>query len=76
MFSVANNVVSVENILEIHNVDNALTEVARYNARVWYHYISWAVQICLYNLNGLNNDFALMKCFTQRFHKMVKAGIF
>ena len=41
VFSVANNVVPVEDILEMHNFDYTLTETARYNARIWLHYIAW-----------------------------------
>ena len=34
-FSVANNVVPVEDIHEMNNFDDTLTETARYNARIW-----------------------------------------
>ena len=33
-FSVGNNVVPVENILEMHNIYDPLTEASRYNARI------------------------------------------
>ena len=36
-FSVANNVVPVEDILNICNVDDTLTEAARYNESIWCH---------------------------------------
>ena len=50
-FSVANNVVPVEDILNMHSVENTLAEAARYNARIWCHYIAWALKIRLENLN-------------------------
>ena len=46
-FVVTNIVVPVEDIIDMHNVDNALTGEARYNARIWGHYIAWALKICL-----------------------------
>ena len=63
-FAVANNVVSVEDIVEMHNDDDTLTESARYNARIWYHYIAWALKIRLVKLNEVNNCFTWMKIFT------------
>ena len=74
-FSVANSVVPVEDILKMYNVDGALTEVARYNARIQRHYIAWALKIHQENLNEVNNGFTWMKCFTQGCHKMSKADI-
>ena len=77
-FSVSKNVVPVEDILgilEMHNVDYVLTEVARYNARIRCHYISWDLKIRLDNLNEVNNGFTWMKFFTQGCHKMAKAVI-
>ena len=56
-FYVANNVVPVEYILEMHNVDDTLTKSERYNARIWYHYISWDIKVRLDHLNWLNNGF-------------------
>ena len=46
-FSVANNVVPVEDTLGMHNFDYTLTETARYNARIWFHYTVWALNIGL-----------------------------
>ena len=66
----------VEDILEMHNVDDILTEAARYNAIICCHYISWDIKIRLNNLNKVNNGFACMKCLTQGFHKISKSGIF
>ena len=74
-FSVANNVMSVEDILEMHSVDNMLTEAVSYNARIWCHYISWDLKIRLENFNEVNNVFNWMKCFTHGCHNMDKAGI-
>ena len=75
-FSVEKNVVPVEYIIEMHNVDDTLTEAARYNARIRCPYIAWYIKIRLENLNEVNNCFTWMKCFTQGCHKMVRAGIF
>ena len=75
-FSVSNNVVPVEDILEMHNVDKTLTKSDRYNARISCHYIAWALKIHLEILNEVNNGFTWMKCFTQGFHNISKAGIF
>ena len=74
-FSVEKNVVPVEYIIEMHNVDDTLTEAARYNARIRCRYIAWALKIHLENLNKVNNGFTWMKCFAQGCHKMAKAGI-
>ena len=74
-FSVANNVVPVEDILEMRNVEDTLTKAARYNAIIWCHYIAWDLKICLDNFNGVNNGFTWMKIFTHICHKMAKAGI-
>ena len=60
----------------MHNVDNTLAEAVRYNASIWCHYIAWALKIRLENFNKVNNGFTWMKCFTQVFHNMAKAGIF
>ena len=65
----------VDNILRMHNVDNTLTEAARYNARILCHYIAWPLKICLGDFNEVNNGFTWMKSFTQGCHKMDKAGI-
>ena len=75
-FIVANNVVPVEDIVEMNNVDNTITEADRYNARIWFHYIAWNLNTLLDNLNEVNNVFTWMQHFTQGFHKMAKAGIF
>ena len=69
-FCVANNVVPVEYILDIHSFYDALTEAARYNASVWCHYISWALKIRMGNGNDINNGFTWIKCFTQVCHNM------
>ena len=74
-FSVENNVVHVEDILHKRNVENMLTDAVMYNARIWFHYISWALKIRLENLNGVNNCFTWMKCFTWGCHNMAKSGI-
>ena len=74
-FSVAKNVEPVEDILEMHNVDNMLTEEERYNARIRCHHIAWDIKIRLENLNEANNGFTWIKCFTQVFYKMAKSGI-
>ena len=65
----------VEDILNMHNVDDVLTESERYNARIQCHYIAWDLKIRLENLNEVNNGFTWMKCFTQGCHNMSKAGI-
>ena len=39
-FAVSNNVVSVEDILDMHNVENTLTESAIYNASIHCHDIA------------------------------------
>ena len=39
-FSEAISVVTVEDIIEMRNVDNALTEADIYNARIFCHYIA------------------------------------
>ena len=40
-FDVANNVVPVEGICEVHNVENTLTDESIYNARMRCHYIAF-----------------------------------
>ena len=75
-FSVAKNVVPIGDILEMHNVENMLTEAARYNASIKCHYITWDLKIRLENLNEVNNGFTWMKCFTQGCHNMEKSGTF
>ena len=72
-FAIANNVLPVEDIINMNNVDDMLTESARYNASIWCHYIAWALKIRLDDLNEVNNGFTWMKCFTQGFHKMSKS---
>ena len=69
------NIVPVEDILDMHHVDDKFTDSERYNARIWGHYIAWALKICGDNLNEVKNGFTWMKCFTQGCHKMAKAGI-
>ena len=39
-FAVANNVVSVEDIIQMNHVDDTLTDTERYNARILCHYIA------------------------------------
>ena len=51
VFLCINNVVHVEDILDIHIVDNTLTEAERYNASIRCHYISQDLKIRLENLN-------------------------
>ena len=75
-FYLEKNEVHVEDILEMHNVDDTLTEAARYNARIQCHYISWDLKILLDNLDEVNNGFTWMKFFKQGLHKMAKSGIF
>ena len=65
----------VEDILEMHNVDDTLTDVERYNSRMWCHYIAWDLKIHMGNLNEVKNDFTWMKIFTRVFHNMYKADI-
>ena len=74
-FSVAKNVVPVEDIIEMHNFDDTLTETEMYNARIWFQYTAWALKIGLENLNEVNNDFTWIKCFTLGCRKMAKAGV-
>ena len=71
-FSVENNVVHVEYILEMHIIYNTLIEAERYNKRIWCHSIPWDLKIRLDNLIDVNNGFTWMKCFTQGCHKMTK----
>ena len=66
----------VEDIIDIHNVYDTLTEAASYNASIWFHYISWAIKIHMGNLNEVNNSFTWMEGCTQGCHKMAEAGIF
>ena len=73
-FAVANNVVPVEDILEIHNVEDTLTEEARYNTSIWCHKIPGVLKICMDNLTDVNNGFTWMKCFTQGCHEMANVG--
>ena len=60
----------------MHNVDDILTEAARYNASIWFHCASWAIKTLLDHLNEVNNGFTWIKCFTQRCNNMAKSGIF
>ena len=66
----------VEDIIDIHNVYDTLTEAASYNASIWFHYIAFSIKIRLYHLNEVDNGFTWMRCFTQECHNMAKAGIF
>ena len=75
-FYVANNVVPVEDILDMHNVDDVITEEESYNAGIWCYYIAWDLKICLVDLNEVNNSFTCMDFFTQVCHKITKSGIF
>ena len=50
---------TVEDIIEMHNVSNTLTDSARFNSRIWCHYISWALKICLDDLNEVKKWFYL-----------------
>ena len=74
-FSVAKNAVPVEDSLDMHNVDNAKTEAARYNVRILCQYTAWAIKIRLDNLNEVNNGFTWVKRFTHGLHKTSKDGI-
>ena len=74
-FAVSKNVVSVEDILDMHNFDNTLTEAEIYNASIWCHYIAWALKIHLDNLNEVNNVCTWLEFFTQVCHNMAKCGI-
>ena len=56
-FTVTNNVVNIEDILEMNNIDYMLTVAARYKARIQCHYISCAMKIHLDNLNEVKNCF-------------------
>ena len=71
-FSVANNVVPVEDIIEMRSVGDMPTRSARYDARILYHYIAWALKIRLDNLNEVNNGFTSMIFFTLGCHKIDK----
>ena len=75
-FYVANNVVPVEDVMNMHNVDNNLTESERHNVRIWCHYIVRDLKIRLENLNEVKNGFTWIKCFTQGCHNMSKVVIF
>ena len=75
-FTVEKNVVPVEDILSMHNIDDTLTEEARYNTRIWCYYIACDLEINLENLNEVNNCLTWINYFTQGFHNMAKAGIF
>ena len=50
-FDVANNVVPFEDVMNMHNVYNNLTESARYNVRIQCQYIAWALKTHLENFN-------------------------
>ena len=73
--SVSNNAVPVEDIIYMQNIENALTEAERYNARIWCHYTEWDLKMCLRNLNEVNNGFTWMENFTHVCRNMSKAGI-
>ena len=74
-FAVAKNVVPVEDILEMHNVENTLTESELYNESIHCHYIAWYIKTLLDNLNELNNVFPWMKYCTQGCHNMAESDI-
>ena len=74
-FVVEKNVVPVEDIIKTRNFNDTLTEEARYNERIWCHYIERDFKIHPNYLNELNNGFTWMKCFTQGCHKVAKCGI-
>ena len=65
----------VEDIIDMHHVENTLTEAASYNSSIWHHCIAWDPKICLNSLNYANNVCTWMKYFTQGCHNMAKAGI-
>ena len=75
MFFCSNNVLPDEYILDMNYVDETITQVVRYNARIWCHYITWYPKIRLYSMNKIINCFTWMKCFTHIFHNLTKAGI-
>ena len=56
-FTVEKNVVPFEDILEIYNFENTITEAGIYNASISCHYIAWFLKICLEDLNEVNNGF-------------------
>ena len=64
----------IEDIVDMHNVDNTLTDSGRYNASIWYNYTAWVIKIFLDNLIEVNYCFTWTKCFTQGFHKLSEAG--
>ena len=74
-FYVAKNKVTVEDNLDMHNVDNTLNAEVMYNARIFCYYIAWDLKICMDHLNGVNNDFTWMKFFIQGCHNMSEAII-
>ena len=74
-FSIANNVVPVEDILDMHSIEYTLTKAARYNIRIQCHYIAWYIKIRLF-FNEVNNGFNRMKIFTQGCHNMAKNWYF
>ena len=76
MFFLANNVVHVEDILEMHNFGDSLTEAESYNSIIWCHYDSCALKISFDKYNEVNNGFTFMKSFAQIFHKINKSDIF
>ena len=59
-FSVAKNVVPVEDIIEMHNVENKITKAEIYNASICCHCIVWYLKICLEYLNEVKNVFTWM----------------
>ena len=74
-FDASNNVVLVEDIIEMHNVDNTQNKSGIYNESICCHNISRDLKILLGNLNGVNNSFTWMKCCTRGCHNMAEAGI-
>ena len=48
-FVVARNEVPVDIVLKLNN--SSLSETARYNACIWFHYIGWGLNICIGNLD-------------------------
>ena len=58
----ARNEVPVDTVLEIH--DASELETARYNARIWCHYIGWSLKICIDDLDKVESDCTWLDCCT------------
>ena len=67
-FVLANIIVPIEDILDMNNVGDMLTQAARYNARIWFHYIAWDFKIRLSDLNEVKTVLLRWK-FSLRYSK-------